>query len=224
MVGNKNNLTDKGTRSNTSPDAMEASKTINLDLKDSNMKKLLILAGLYALLAGCASNNVTPLSQAELTKGPDAGKTLVTFMRPSSFGGAIQSNIYDGDNFIGTVSANTKICYQAAPGKHMFMVIGESADFMQADLTEGKTYYVTVAPRMGVWKARFSLNPASGAASAEEIAKWDAATKEVKTNDKGVAWAKAHQAEIMKMKNEYLPKWESKAEADKQTLRAESGK
>lgn len=188
------------------------------------MKKLFVLAWFYALLVGCASNHVTPVTADQITKRPESGKALVNFMRPSNFGGAIQSTVYDGDKYIGTVSANTKICYQAEPGKHLFMVIGESADFMEAELVANKTYYVTVAPRMGVWKARFSLNPASGVVTDAEIAKWDAATKEVTPNDTGLAWAKSKHTEVMGMKQEYLPKWNNKKEEDKQILKAESGK
>ena len=35
----------------------------------------------------------------------------------------------------------------------MFSVVGEAADFLEADLAAGKTYYIQVAPRMGAWKA-----------------------------------------------------------------------
>ncbi len=39
------------------------------------------------------------------------------------------------------------------------MVVSEAADFAKADVEAGKTYYVLVTPRMGWWKARFSLRP-----------------------------------------------------------------
>lgn len=39
------------------------------------------------------------------------------------------------------------------------MVVSEAADFMDAELETGKTYYALVTPRLGVWKARFSLRP-----------------------------------------------------------------
>jgi hypothetical protein len=88
---------------------------------------------------------------------------LVFFTRPSSYGGAIQATIYDGDTYIGTVSGGTHVAYQATPGTHLFMVVGESADFMSAELLPGKTYYAGVHARMGVWKARFSFVPFNGA-------------------------------------------------------------
>jgi hypothetical protein len=39
------------------------------------------------------------------------------------------------------------------------MVVGESADIMGAEVEAGKKHYALVAPRVGVWKSRFSLKP-----------------------------------------------------------------
>ncbi len=39
------------------------------------------------------------------------------------------------------------------------MVVGENADFISAELGANKTYYALVTPRIGAWKARFSLKP-----------------------------------------------------------------
>lgn len=61
-------------------------------------------------------------------------------MRPSNYGGAIQVTVFDDTRYIATVSADTHVAYQAEPGKHTFMVVSEAADFMNADLTAGKTY------------------------------------------------------------------------------------
>jgi hypothetical protein len=85
---------------------------------------------------------------------PEPGKALLVFMRPSGVGSGIQSTVYEvsGDEvrIIGIVSAKTKIAYQAEPGKQLFMTVGESADFMSAELQPGRTYYASVAPRMGL--------------------------------------------------------------------------
>jgi hypothetical protein len=190
------------------------------------MKNLFILLWLYVFLAGCAhmSDHMNNVPSDQLTIAPEKGKALINFMRPSSFGGAIQSTLYDGDAYIGTVSQHTRLCYQAEPGKHMFMVVGESADFMEAELLANRTYYVNVAPRMGWWKARFSLVPLIGKVSQEQIDNWYSSTHEVKVNEKGLEWAKNKNEEIKQKKEEYLPKWLSKSEEDKQMLKADSGK
>ncbi len=186
--------------------------------------KLMLVASLLGFLGGCASNHVVVIPFDQQTTAPEEGKALVHFMRPTSFGGAIQSTIYDGDKYIGTVSANTRVCYQSEPGNHMFMVVGESADFLKADLLPNRTYYVNVQPRMGVWKARFSFRPMNGQVAQEQIDKWVKATKEVVPNELGEAWAKDNHASIKKKKEQFLPRWEEKEDRFKQVLLPESGK
>jgi hypothetical protein len=168
-------------------------------------------------LSACASSHMVVVEEGARVTRPEPGKALVYFVRPTSFGGAIQATLYDSDDYVGTISAHTHMAYQAKPGKHLFMVIGESADFMQADLIEGKTYSAVVQPRMGVWKARFSFQPASGMDQLGD-------TKQVILGEAGRAWAKDNAASIQEKKAEYLPKWQEKPDSDKQTLRAESGR
>jgi hypothetical protein len=168
-------------------------------------------------LSACASSHMVVVEEGARVTRPESGKALVYFVRPTSFGGAIQATLYDGDDYLGTISAHTHLAYQAKPGKHLFMVIGENADFMQADLTEGKTYSAVVQPRMGVWKARFSFQPASGM---DQLG----ATKQVAVSEEGRIWAKENAASVQEKKAEYLPKWQNKSDNAKQTLRAESGR
>ena len=187
------------------------------------IKRIFFILALSGFISGCASNHMTNVTPEQATLTPETGKALINCMRPTSFGGAIQSTIYDGDKYIGTVSANTRVCYQAEPGEHMFMVIGESADFLQANLAPDKTYFINVSPRMGAWKARFSLRPMNGQVPQEKIDKWIDATKEVEVNEKGEQWAIENKDSIQRLKNKYYPVWDKKAEKDKQTLKIESG-
>jgi hypothetical protein len=180
--------------------------------------------GLLFLLSACASSHMTRVPPDQLITGPTSDRTLIYIMRPSSFGGAIQSTLYDGEEYIGTLSANTRVAYLAEPGHHMFMIVGESADFMQAELTAGKIYFALVAPRMGVWKARFSLNPVKATESKKKIVKWMNGTKEVSANEKGLEWARNHKSDVLKMKERYLEKWMAKSDADKQILDASDGR
>jgi hypothetical protein len=186
--------------------------------------RLGFVIGLLFLLSACASSHMTKVPPDQFITEPTSGRALIHFMRPSSLGGAIQSTLYDGEEYIGTVSANTRVAYLAEPGHHMFMIVGESADFMQAELTAGKVYYALVAPRMGVWKARFSLNPVKATESQEKIKKWMNGTNQVSVNEKGLQWARNHKSDVLKMKERYLPKWMAKSDADKQILDASDGR
>lgn len=201
------------------------------------MKRLIILIaalGLAGLLGGCATTSAL-MAPSSTTPQPSADKALVVFMRPSVYGGAIQASVYDTsgghDTFIGVVSARTKVAYEATPGTHLFMVVGENADFMNADLVAGKTYYVLVKPRMGMWKARFSLIPIHDDASAKynvkstDFAEWQQATHFVTTSPAANAWYEGHAADISAKQAEYMQKWNAASDEQKAelTLHANDG-
>lgn len=124
--------------------------------------RLLLLVAAMLLVTGCASNKMVDSAQQDLI-APTADTAQIVFLRSSMLGGAIQSSVFDvseGDTkFVGILSTGKKIAYSVAPGKHRFMVVSEAADFMEAELLGGKTYYAMVTPRMGAWKARFSMHP-----------------------------------------------------------------
>jgi hypothetical protein len=175
----------------------------------------------FALLAGlmgCQSSLMVKSNAApSAMPTPAPGKALVVFLRPSSLGGAIQSSVYDthpdGDHFIGIVSTKTKIAYQADPGDHLFMVLAENADFMIAHLDANKTYYALVSPRMGFWKARFSLLPIHNRADAKYSLKskdfqdWMRETSWVKVTPAAQQWYVQHKVDIRQKQAQYMIKW-----------------
>jgi hypothetical protein len=189
----------------------------------------LLLVSTFAVAgeAGKRSENQDPK--------PEAGKALVVFVRVSAVGSMISSSVYDapdGDTrFIGIVQRGNKVAYQAEPGAHRFMVIAENADFMDATLEAGKTYYVLVSPRMGVWKARFSLLPVHNDPAAEEsvqsaeFKKWMAKSSFVEATESNLAWYEKSKGNVEEKKADYLKKWNVMLPADKAelTLKAEDG-
>src|SRR5689334_4403957 len=94
----------------------------------------LLLLVLCAPSAFAKSKLMTPAS--ELQPKPADGKALVVFMRPSFYGGAISSSIYDapdsGTTFLGVLKYKDKVAVQMDPGVHRLMVIAENADFLDA--------------------------------------------------------------------------------------------
>lgn len=175
---------------------------------------LLLLAGVM----GCQSSlMVKPDIASSTMPTPAAGKALVVFLRPSMFGGAIQSSVYDtrGDSneFIGIVSTKNKLAYQAAPGEHLFMVVAENADFMIAHLDAGKTYYALISPRPGFWKARFSLLPIHNRADAKYSLKssdfqdWMRKTSWVRVTPAARQWYQQNKASILEKQASYMRKW-----------------
>ncbi len=180
------------------------------------------------LLGGCAgsSSYMQDVAPERASYVAQADKALVVFMRPSGLGFAIQSSVFeivDGNPvFLGIVSAKTKVANYVEPGKRRFMVISESADFMDATLEPDKVYYSLVTPRMGVWKARFSLRPVRKADFVtEEFAGWYKETRWVENLETASTWASSNMASVRAKMNSKLPGWQQKA--NKPMLAADDG-
>lgn len=190
----------------------------------NSLSRIVFIVFYLSVLSGCASTQMTDVLERNRILKPDPDKALVIFLRPSYFGGAIQSVIYDGDTYIGTLSAGKQIAYETTPGEHMFMVVSEAADFMQANLAAEKTYYSVVVSRPGLFRARFSFMPQNGQIQQEKLEQWLASTTQVIVNEKGRIWAENNAESVAQKKAEFLPKWKSKLEERKQTLLIGSGR
>lgn len=179
------------------------------------MKKLSAAVVLLSLfLAGCAgsSNYMRDVPEGARSYAPESGKALLVFMRPSSLGFAVQSSVFDitsGEpEFIAIVSAKTKFAHNVDPGQHRFMVISESADFMDATLEEGKTYYALVTPRMGAWKARFSLRPLHRVElGTDEFQGWYDDCRWVENTPQAEQWAEQKTSSVKSKQAGKLAKW-----------------
>ena len=123
----------------------------------------LMMVVLVAMVAGCASKHmeVTTIGQSESSLSDN--QTAIVFFRDTSFGGGIQAPVVESKDsdieFVSIISANTKFLHKTTPGKHTFIVGGESSNILEADLAPQKFYYVRVDPKMGVIKARFAFEP-----------------------------------------------------------------
>lgn len=169
------------------------------------------------------------VSPDRIVTAPEEGKSIVVFMRPSSVGFAIQSIVFEikGDNpaLAGIVAAKKKVSYQLEPGKHLFMVIGESAGFMLAELEANKTYYALVTPRMGMWKARFSLKPIhADELSSSRFSEWLEGCEWVEKSPASDNWASDNMASIQSKHKEYHTKWISKDLSERPKLLPQDGK
>lgn len=197
------------------------------------MKKLIVLI-VSVLFTACASN---PMSVSEQTAiaSPAADESQVVFMRDSFVGSAIKASLYDvsGDKpiFIGIIANGTKVPYRTEPGEHTFMVVSEAADFMEANLAGGKTYYSLVTPRMGMWKARFSLWPIKRAADADyrldsdNFQQWLNSTKVAEKTPEASRWFQSNKNSVEAKQEKYWPVWGEKSEDDlaRRTLILEDG-
>ena len=108
---------------------------------------------------------------------------------------------------VGIISAGKKMAYSVPARKETrFMVVGETASFLDANVSAGKTYHVKVTPYWGVFGTRFFL---------KAMAPGD---PDLKKQVDGCDWvetlpsaqeAVAGDMESVKSKMaEYMPKWE----------------
>ena len=211
------------------------------------MKPILKLAAtllIAALASGCATSTFTPeqalqrnMQWEDKAAAVPSGKARIVVLRPSMLGWPVAAPVWrvadDGKSqeLMGIASYGASFDYFAEPGKHTFFVTSETADFMQADVVAGKTYYIVATPRMGVWKARFSLRPIQkdpgmpfnfGQAESQ---KWIKEARPIAMKDSAKAWATEHQAEIDKLRDEVYPAWQKKSTEEKAqlTMKPEDG-
>ncbi|MEJ2542431.1 MAG: hypothetical protein P8Y99_00015 [Calditrichaceae bacterium] len=181
--------------------------------------KFLIIGLISVLMIGCAAPNMKFSVPSTATIDQPEDKALVYFIRPSNLGYKINAAIYDDENFIGFVPYNQKLPYFAEPGTHLFMVVSEAADFINAELAAGKTYYIKVIPRMGMWRARFSL----GAITKEDLQKkevqqWISTCRLIENKDSADRWAEENEPSVSNKRQAYLEKWNARGDENQPTL------
>ena len=196
-----------------------------------NSAPLVLLLSIIFTLSGCAGavKNMRTVPLDQVVSGPEAGQSMIVFMRPSGMGYGIQSSVFEIDNtkpkLAGIVAAKKKVAYQVAPGNHLFMVVGESADFMSAELEANKTYYAVVTPRMGMWKARFSLMPMhADKLDSKQLKDWLDECVWVETSPDSDRWASENSTDIQNKYNKYYPAWMGKAPSERPKLMPNDGK
>ena len=198
--------------------------------RDGHLSRAFVLTGLVLLLCGCAGRivrmEVMPAESA--SPAPLPGKAMVVFMRgPDS--ALVQSTVYEVKGtdveMIGIVAAKTKVAYQVDPGKRMFMAVGETADFMNADLQAGRTYYVIVTAGLGNWKARFALDPIHRAQL--DSAEFKSTFKDTRWVRKTAAtdeWFAANRRSIQSKRSGSYSEWMKTPENERAALLAEDGR
>lgn len=186
---------------------------------------------LPTLLFGCAGTvkhmQTVPLNK--IVSAPDQGRSMLVFLRPSGMGYAIQSSVFeivdDKPSLVGILAAKKKVSFQVEPGEHLFMVIGENADFMTAKLEENKTYYAIVVPKMGWWKARFSLRPIHvDQLNSSNLRSWLKGCEWVEKSSTSQLWANNNMPSIKSKFHIYYSDWMSKSWSDKPKLLLQDGK
>ena len=174
----------------------------------------------------------TPAPAVVAVSAPQAAAVMATdeskmvFMRVSKQSGGSDAALFDvtepGEpKYIGTVGAASKFTYSFKPGLYTFMVVGETAEFMQASLLGGRTYYALIIPKSGA--KRFALEPVrQHELGGKEFAGWDRGTKTTNGGAQALSAAEASEKRVRYWQSDWMKKSESqRAEL---TLNAEDGR
>ncbi len=126
-----------------------------------------LVCALELMLHGCGGTPERSEARPSAAVTPWPGKALVVFVRPPSgltFVDYARAPVFRAQSaelvldpveknsepeIVGILPANTKIAYQIDPGKHLFMAVGEGADFMAANVLANRIYYAVVLAQPG---------------------------------------------------------------------------
>ena len=186
--------------------------------------RFLGFAALALLVSGCGTiKYMQEMPAGTAVKAPAPGKAMVVFMRSSFLGQAIGSSVFeirnDNPELVGLVANKTMVAHEVDAGRRLFMTVSESADYMSADLAPGRTYYAFVTPRMGAFRARFSLAPVKKGGELSKDA--ESCIKEcrlVAKTPESESWARENMANVLSKHAENYPRWNQKAENEKPHL------
>jgi hypothetical protein len=202
---------------------LQLAKVLITKIEGTTMILRGLLIAFMLLLGGCASSSMIKAPQQQLAK-PAADKAQIIFMRSSFVGSAISAPLFDvtaGEpKFIGIVENSSKVAVEVPAGKHIFMVTSEAADFLEAEVEGGKTYYAMVTPRMGAWVARFSIWPVRGNGTSEfhtadkDVQKYISKTVLMQNSPKSEAWFLKNKDDVKAKQAEYWPVWQQKSAAE----------
>jgi hypothetical protein len=177
------------------------------------------------VLTGCLSlRGMRQVPAERVNVKPPADQAAVVFLRTANVG--TTTSLYElrppQDTFIGLLVNDTRLVYFTAPGRTRFMVVGLSANFLDAELEAGKTYQVAVVlgpdaqQHFRLEPVRPGAQPSKGVQYCLESCRW------VENTDQSQAWYREHANSIQRKKAQYLPLWERRV--DRPVLTAGDGR
>jgi hypothetical protein len=168
------------------------------------------------VIAGCgqrALRGMQALPADRVSVKPAADQAAVVFLRSARTGTTTslwELRTPQENKFIGLLVDDTRLIYLTAPGRTRFMVVGLSANFLDAELQAGKTYHVAVIfgdsaqEHFRLRPLRPAEEPPASIKACLESCKW------VENGDRSQAWAREHANSVQRKKMQYLSMWESR--------------
>ena len=108
---------------------------------------------------------------------------VIIFLRSSVVASAVDAQVYDVSSgapaYVGRIANNTRLHHELPAGRHIFMLVADSVDYLVVEVRKGHAYYAVVKPSMGVWKPKFSFVPIK-AANASKVSTSDSEASDIK--------------------------------------------
>ena len=201
-------------------------------ISKKDIPRLVILLAVVAMMLFVGCTRPMKVMPQGTSYAPKSDKALMIFLRPSYDDRYRHESpgiyIRQGDQLelVALSSAWSKIAYYARPGRNIYMVDGETADFLQADVVANKTYYVQVSPRMGIASGRYSLRAVKK--DNAELASWLNRCNYYEKTPKAAEYEKSWAEHAKGKWDTYFREWDNYPAATKdeykQILRAEDGR
>ncbi|HEY5804298.1 MAG TPA: DUF2846 domain-containing protein [Lysobacter sp.] len=119
-------------------------------------------AGTAATTAG-ASTEVVAVGNKLVSAAPQ-DKAQIVFFRESKFAGAaIGFKVREGEAELGKLRSGKYFVATVEPGKHEYIVHGETKDVLTMEVEAGETYYVLGSLGMGIVAGSPNLSPSDEA-------------------------------------------------------------
>jgi hypothetical protein len=185
---------------------------------------LLPALAVACVIAGCAAGRMEVVAPAGAPASVTSGATRVYFARSPQPGVTDEAFLFDGHDYIGSLSPGQHIAYDAKPGAHAFSVVTRDrefdnsrfapnslkqhvteragAGFLEAELASGASLYIAVQRRKGFLRTPFELmrdEDVAGRASVER-------TEQVRVTEEGREWMASRRDRFDRIRREAEPR------------------
>ncbi len=165
----------------------------------------------FGILVGLANRPVWGETDLSYIEAPPAGKAVVLVFRPPRRGRTGWIHLYCDGEIAGAFGYSSYLRHVVEPGTHRYMVVGEAADFLEVEAEAGHVYFAEVFPRVGAFRARFSLVPYEPShPRLASLKKWLDRSTEIMPGEKEQTWHARNAASVNKKRAAFLPKWEAR--------------
>jgi hypothetical protein len=127
-----------------------------------------VALALAPVAVNAARKKVSVPARAAAIK-PDGSTAVVSFIRRAAFmGDAWDYDIWDGNEYVGSLGAGNLLQHRAKPGEHVYLMMARGVHiwaYMKADVLPGKEYFARA------FRAPFSLEPVDSN-SDERVETW----------------------------------------------------